>query len=136
MALKAATEKLTEAKPQSPVAQQTTVLELALYKIYTWGGVTYEKGKPYRFKNSDAMVLLAEQDTGRPVWRLYRPEKPKQAPKNEIVDATNIKAPTPLDEFGTPLSVAALEQKRIDVGDDSEIADIIGKEDSSGDVTV
>lgn len=132
------TEKPVQASAKPPVAVNTTVLELAMYKLYTWGGYTYEKGKPYRFKNSDAMILLGEMDTGRPVWKIYRPPPVKQAPKNEIVDATMIAAPTPVDEFGQPLMSSDDPAKRIDVGSDDEIADILNRPDidESGDVTV
>lgn len=133
MALKTGQPK-AEASEVAP--SETTVLELALYKIYTWGANTYETGKPYRFKNADAMTLLAEQDLGRPVWRLWRKPVPKQAPKNEIVDATMIHAPVPVDDFGAPLvSADTTAKKRIEIGTDDEIADILNK-DTSGDVTV
>lgn len=130
MALK--TEKKAEV-PDEPVPT-TTVLELALYKVYTWGLNTYEQGKPYRFKNSDAMVLLAEQDTGRPVWKLYRKPVPKQAPKTEVVDATMVHAPVPVEEFVLKAN-GTVGPKRIEIGDDSEIADILPV-DSSDNVTV
>lgn len=50
--------------PAKPANDGTTILELALYKIYTWGANTYEAGKPYRFRNADAMQLMSEQDLG------------------------------------------------------------------------
>ena len=136
MALK--TEKPPEASVVASPMPNTTVLELALYKIYTWGPNTYEKGKPYRFKNSDAMILLAEHDLDRPVWKIYKPERPKQVVKPEIVDATMIAAPIQVDSLGEPLTpVGKLPPKRIDVGTDNEIADILNRpDDSSGDVTV
>lgn len=116
------------------------MLELALYKIYTWGAMTYEAGKPYRFRNADAMILLAEQDLGRPIWKLWRKPVPKAAPKNEPVDVTMVHAPIPVNELGevSTAPVGAPADKRIDVGDDSEIADILQKDrpDSSEDVTV
>ena len=136
MALKTEKDK-AEQLPLPAVPVNTTVLELALYTIYTWGGITYEKGKPYRFKSSDALILLAEQDTGRPVWKLHKPQRPKAAPRTDVVDATMITAPTPVDEFGASvLSPTQGQQKRIDVGTDDEIADILTRPDDSGDVTV
>jgi hypothetical protein len=108
----------------------TTVLELALYKKYTWQGTTYDAGKPYRFRNQDAMILLAEHDTGRPVWKIWRPAPPKEAPKNEVQDATSVQAQLPIEEPGV-----TLPPRRIDVGDDSEIADILTVS-NEGDVTV
>jgi len=127
MALK--TEKTVDASAPPPVSRvETTVLELALYKNYTWGNITYEKGKPYRFRNSDAMILLGEHDTGRPIWRIYQKPIPRQAPRNEIVDATSITAPLPIEEPG-----GLKTEKRIDVGTDDEIADILNRD---GDITV
>lgn len=133
MAFKTA-EKAEAPVVTNPIAN-TTVLELSLYTKYTWGNVTYEKGKPYRFKNSDAMVLLGERDTDRPIWKMYHAPAAKRAPRNEVVDATMINAPVPVDEFGQ--SVMSLPaSKRIEIGDDSEIADILNQQDGSGDVTV
>jgi len=135
MALKSA-EKPEEAPAVANPHANTTVLELALYKIYTWQGVTYERGKPYRFKNSDAMILLGEHDHGRPVWRIYTPPTKKSAPRNEIVDATRVQAQLPVDEFGTVLVAPDTTKKRIDVGTDDEISDILSRPDDGGDVTV
>lgn len=134
MALKTAAEKAAAlATTEQPKTVQTTILELAMYKQYTWGGITYEAGKPYRFRSEDAMILLAETDADRPVWKIYSPPKIQQAPKNEVVDATLKRAvATPVDEIGLPA-------KRIDVGSDSEIADILEQTtalDQQGDVTV
>ena len=132
MALK--TERKQEMTPE--VAAQTTVLELALYKKYTWQGFTYEANKPYRFKNTDAMMLLNEQDLGRPVWRIYRPPVARRQTKAEIVDATDVQVAPPVDEFG----VVKIDSpnKRIDIGNDDEIADILNKpeQNAEGDVTV
>lgn len=130
------------------IVANTTVLELALYNLYTWQGDTYERGKPYRFKNSDALILLGEQDLGRPIWRIFRPATKKEArnaQQQEVVDATLVKATRPTVEmaFGRKPSDKI---ERIDVGDDSEIADILNATDEGepepptesdgGDVTV
>lgn len=134
MALKTSKSDSGVSTPEAPSQPETVILELALYKIYTWRGIRYEEGKPYRFKASDAMILLAEHDVGRPVWRLYRPEKPKVAPKKEIVDATAVHVPLPIED-PLVLTDANAPQKRIDIGDESEIADIVGQVDD-GNVTV
>ena len=129
MALK--TEK-TDVSPEATKAapvQATTVLELAMYKMYTWGGVTYEAGKPYRFRSQDAMMLLSETDMDRPIWKIYQQPKAKQVPKNEVVDATSAHASLPVEELGGVPS-----EKRLEVGSDDEIADILNPSD--GDVTV
>lgn len=133
MALKTAAKK--PASPPVPESE-TTVLELALYKIYTWGDTTYEKGKPYRFRNADALRLLAEQDLGRPVWKIYQPPRKKEAPKNEIVDATSVSVGPEQDEFGDQTAPIPLPEKRIDVGSDDEIEDILNRPDGNEDVTV
>jgi len=113
----------------------TTILELALYKIYTWGANTYEQGKPYRFKNADAMQLMSEQDLGRPVWKIYRPVKVREVQKVEVMDATSVTASLPVED-PTVLRPDP-KAKRIDVGSDDEIQDILKNVgDDSGDVTV
>jgi hypothetical protein len=135
MALKGTIEKKAEASVVANPLANTTVLELSLYAKYTWGNVTYEKGKPYRFKNSDAMILMGELDHGRPIWRVYQPPVQRQAPRNEVVDATMISAPVPVDEFGQSVG-PRMPPKRIEVGDDSEIADILNPPDDNENVTV
>lgn len=120
--------------PATPVG--TTILELALYKIYTWGNESYHQGHPYRFRNEDAMRLLAENDLGRPIWKIYRPPPPRVTPKNEVIDATGVQATLPSDEpiFGNPV---AEKKKRIDVGTDEEIQDILNRPESDeGNITV
>jgi len=133
MALK--TSDKPAATPAQPPFTQTTVLELALYKLYTWQNNTYEQGKPYRFRNEDAMLLLGEQDLGRQVWKLYQPPKKREAPKHEIVDATRVVATRPVEDvgFGTLNKASG----RIEVGTDDEIQDILERnEEGGGDVTV
>ena len=125
----------------NPIPPPTTVLELSFYKKYTWQGHTYEGGQPYRFRNEDAMLLLAEQDYGRQVWRVYRAplNQRKQQAANEppvIMDATGVSVPPVVDEWGI-VSVPK-DKRRIDVGNDDEIADILSQvaTDEGGDVTV
>lgn len=123
-----------------PVPSDTVLLELALYTHYTWGGVTYERGTAYRFKKEDAVSLMSEQDHGRPLWRQFRPPKPKGTPSMPIVDSTEVKAA----RSRLSLEEAALRSpgtntgKRIEVGTDEEIQDILSRPevDTSGDVTV
>lgn len=130
MALK--TEKPPEAPPAPP---ETTVLELAMYKKYTWQGTTYEGGKPYRFRNADALRLMSERDHDRPIWKVHRPVRRKEVIADEIVDATMVQVNPPMDEFGAVI-VAKEPSKRIDIGDDSEIQDILSQVSTEGDVTV
>ncbi|PWT89298.1 MAG: hypothetical protein C5B54_09120 [Acidobacteria bacterium] len=121
--------------PSAPVLPEETVLfELALYTHYTWRGETYRKGDVYKFKRADAMVLLAEQDAGRPIWQVHRPKKVR-APKELVVqDATKVVVAPPQEpSFGSTPE----RPKRIDVGDDTEIADILNRPDTeTGNVTV
>ena len=133
MALKTVPTKTTEssdAAASPAVASQETdfvLLELALYTNYTWKDEAFQKGKAYKFTKNNAMQLLTETDHGRPVWRIYRQVRPKAAPKNEVFDATAIKADPAVEV------VNGIPDKRIDVGSDDEIADILGRD---GDVTV
>jgi YD repeat-containing protein len=123
-------ETLTQPSP-SPVAD-SVLLELSLYRFYTWQETTYEGGRAYRFNRDAAMQLLAEQDAGRPIWRLYRPAKPKEKPKNIVYDATEVTAVRTRENIhGTDSNSAPV--RRIDVGSDDELSDILSRD---GDVTV
>jgi hypothetical protein len=135
MALKQETPKAQPADDTLPIPDDTVLLELAMYTNYTWGGNTYEQGQAYRFKRSEAMILLSEHDLGRAIWQIHRPARPKQTPKNLVVDATEVTAIRTRQSIeqvlkGTPT------QKRIDVGTDDEIADILARDGGAGDVTV
>jgi hypothetical protein len=121
----------------APIAPEDTVLlELAMYTNYTWQGQSFVKGKAYKFHRSDAMQLLSEADAGRPVWKMFRAIKPKVQPANVVVDATamNIRKTDPDDMRGVPEGDNT--PKRIDVGSDDEISDILGREDGEGNETV
>lgn len=125
----------------TPPVDDGVLLELAMYAHYTWEGVTYESGTAYKFRRDDAIQLLGDQDYGRPIWKRYNPPKAKTEPRMPIVDQTSvtaIRARVTLEEaslLGTP---DANKPKRIDVGTDDEIADILNRPevDASGDVTV
>lgn len=47
----------------------TLLLSLTMYSRYNRDGVTYEKGKVYRFPEDVATRYLKEADEGRPIWR-------------------------------------------------------------------
>lgn len=126
-------DKAPEKAPEpAKLADDSVLLELALYTNYTYQGMTYTKGKAYRFKKSEAMKLISEMDLGRPLWRLFRPIKPKPV-EEVVVDATGITAISqPEPNPGTPQSL-----RRIDVGTDEEIADILNRpDDGSENVTI
>lgn len=116
----------------------TILLELAMYNHYTWLGVTYEKGTAYKFKRDDALALMAEQDYGRPIWRQYRAPKPKVAAKMPIVDSTEVQAVRARISLEDAAARGNNTGKRIEVGTDDEIAEILNKPDvdTSEDVTV
>jgi hypothetical protein len=125
-----------------PQPVDTIVLELTMYVNYTWNGETYHAGTPYRFKRDDAMILMSEQDHERPIWRIYQPPKIKKAQRAPEVDSTEVKAVRTrqsLEEAGfRDTRKGTNTGKRIDVGTDEEIADILDRPDfdASGDVTV
>lgn len=119
-------------KSPAPKPDDTVLLELALYSNYTWQGESYEKGKAYRFRQADAMALLGKEDFGRPVWRVYHPPVKKLEAQNLVVDATSIASQPEAEPIH---GVAPPKPKRIDVGTDEEIADVLNRPDS-GDVTV
>lgn len=132
---------VTQAEKAS-LPDDSVLLSLAIYTHYTWGQQTYEKGKAYRFNRETAYSLLQEMDCGRPIWTIHRPARPKQAPKSQIVDATEVRA----TRTRQSLEDAALIDpsrtdsgaKRIDVGTDDEIEDILNRPDteSDGNITV
>lgn len=124
--------------PEKPPEQATVILELALYTHYTWGGVTYEKGTAYRFTQDDALTLLGEEDHGRPIWRKYTPPKPKRQPQMPIVESTEVRAVRTRQSLEDAANTRTPPVgKRIDVGTDEEIADVLNRpDDLSGDVTV
>lgn len=127
--------------PEKAPADVTVLLELALYTHYTWGGVTYEKGTAYKFTQEDAMLLMSEQDHGRPVWRQFTPARPRRAATMPIVDSTEVRAVRTRQSLEDAAlnggAGTAVKGKRIDVGTDDEIADVLNRpDDVSGDVTV
>ena len=126
----------------NPPTPETIILELALYVNYTYNGKLYVKGTGYRFKRGDAINLLSERDFGRPIWKIFRVEKP--VPKREvIVDSTEDEVHTVAEPI--PGTVEPTRQTRIEVGDDSELADlglngeseeVVGEEVNHEDITV
>jgi hypothetical protein len=112
----------------TPAAPATVDLELVLYARYYRGSALYEREQAYRFTAEQAEILLAEveDNTGRPVWKRYKPKPVVQQPNSGIKNVVNAQ------NFDVK-HLADTEQQftgqRINVGDDSEIADILGAED-------
>ena len=99
MALK--TEKPPEASVAASPMPNTTVLELALYKIYTWGPNHLRKGQAVSVQECrchDAAVR-AGSGTAR-CGRFTSPTVQAKPRSTEIVDATMIAAPIPVDMSG------------------------------------
>lgn len=139
MALRDGTTPKTPVVAEKPAeAAPTTLLELALYTHYTWGGVTYEKGTAYRFAQQDAMALLGELDCGRPIWRQYTPPRKKVPTVMPVVDSTEVRAVRSRQSLEEAALRGGTPVKRIEVGTDEEIADILNQPDgdAAGDVTV
>lgn len=139
MALKTP-EKAPDASPTKPAPPTTVMLELALYTHYTWQGTTYEKGTAYRFTQEDAIALMSEEDYGRPIWRRYQPPRKRGPVSMPVVDQTEVRAVRTRQslEEAAYRGAAPVPGKRIDVGTDEEIADVLNRPDgdTSGDVMV
>lgn len=118
------------AKDDTPAVTEpkTVDLELRAYNRYVRNDVLYEKGQAYRFTQDQAEVLLEEVDdvNGRPIWGRWKPVSKRMVVEREV---------TPKDmtwDSITPAPVAdEVATKGIDIGDDSEIADLL--KDDSGD---
>jgi hypothetical protein len=121
--------KKPEAAAQAVAAPpETMVLELDLYKSYTYRGTTYTAGKAYRFRLATAVDLLGEKDCGRSIWKRYRPVVVKPVVQ-VVTDSTNVEI-VDADEPIHGTDPEDGKQKRIDIGDDSEIADILNSPDN------
>jgi len=109
------------------------ILELALYSIYNWQEQTFEKGKGYRFSRPIGEKLLGVMDCGRAVWRIYQPPQPKTVVAKPVVeDATQI-----VDVIQPKIEQGFVSaDKGIELGDEAEIADVLGKINDPENVTV
>jgi hypothetical protein len=121
------TEVKPDSKPAVKVEQpvKTIDLELVTYQRYHRGGRLYVAEQAYRFTEAQAVILLEEVDssTSRPVWRRYKPKAAAAVPElgiKKVSDSTTAKVERiPEDE------VFAEVPKRIDIGSDAEISDIL-----------
>lgn len=121
----------TEVKPDSKPAvkgespAKTIDLELVTYKRYHRGGRLYVAEQAYRFTEVQAAILLEEVDnsSGRPVWRRYKPKSAASVPElgiKKVTDSTTAKVERIADD-----EMLSEAPKRIDIGSDAEIADIL-----------
>lgn len=131
-------------KAPAPPADDTVLLELAFYKRLTRQRTTYVSGQPYRFKREDAYRLLAELDHQRPIWRIFQPKPVVRKAvdgtvEQPVVDATHLSVERKAEPiFGSEAVMVTPKGKRIEVGTDDEISDILNAPDeaSPDDVTV
>jgi hypothetical protein len=106
----------------------TLMLELALYKRYHWKGALYEAGVIYKVSREQAVEMLQEEDSGRPIWKVHRKvEKESTRPKLKLdEDGAVDLSKFDLDKPDTlPLGEEHKKPKRIDIGNDDEIADLL-----------
>jgi len=125
MALNKPQEKSVEQPKQEE--KETVLLELALYTNYNWHGTIFQKGKAYKFNKSDAINLLGQQDHAeRQIWKRYAPPV-RIRKKEEVLDATQVDM-TASTEDAYPDGLKSVEpKKRIEVGTDDEIADVLAE---------
>lgn len=107
-------------EPEVPVQ-----LELALYSRYNRAGHLYEREMVYEFNPSQARILLAEveAETGRPIWRRYKPKPTAQEirmnnEQRRVVNATKDNVAPQVTEGGV------ISSGRLDVGSDEDLADL------------
>jgi hypothetical protein len=131
----AITAKAPVEAPAAPAPVQTIILTPALYERYLRADVLYEKDQPYRFTVEQAATLLAEQDTDRPLWKRW--SDPAKVRQQEFVEsAPVVKDMTASTVKELPDAEDGSTAKVINVGDDSEIADILNATDTEGAVKV
>lgn len=116
-------------KQDAVAPEATVVLDLAVYERYNRLGELYEKGVGYVFSQEQANVLLAEQeaDSGSPVWKIYVSKKAAEVERAP-------REPEPVDKTRAVVEVLESEEmpgktRRIDIGDDSEIEELLGNAD-------
>jgi|ERR1017187_196248 hypothetical protein len=126
---------------ETPVVQQEdgVLLELSLYNRYNRHGKHYEKGtgnQPivYRFTKDAAVILLGEVDNGRPVWRVHKVKTAVQL-RNDDPKAIHDMTSADLKPQPDNDAIVKIDQGTIEIGNDEEIASILGKTDDEGEVT-
>lgn len=139
----AAKTAVAAAVPAAAPAAPKILLTLGLYQRYSQGGVVYEKGKVYAFDFETGQDKLSEEDTGRPIWRIYKEPKAADAAadKPAIVDMTAVKsAPqggtaTATDkglELGTAAEEAELGLDKLDGGAPAGAGTEVGSVETTG----
>jgi hypothetical protein len=117
----------TEAKAESaPAAPKTVDLQVNQYTRFVYKGVLFEKGTKYTVSEEKAKVMLRETDErGVPFFGRYK------APARRI--ERYVEVVPPAVDLSTPEAEAELRDSQdpnrprvIEIGDDSEIADLIG----------
>jgi hypothetical protein len=125
----AAASAALAATATAATAVEHVFLTPALYDRYVRKGHLFEKGTPYRVTREQADVLLAEveDESDRPLWRVYKPAATPQA----LIIAEAARGPAAVDMTGAlvedlpEVDANADSKRRLEVGDDSEIAEIL-----------
>lgn len=113
----------------APVVRKVALC-LAVYSRYHRGGVLYEKDIPYNFTEAQADILLEEVEDGSetPIWKRY---KRKSEVTRVQVEANGDLIPVDMTDSKV-VELGAVDEnaasKRIDIGDDSELLELLGKD--------
>lgn len=115
------------AAPATPAPAEKVTLELRAYNRYVRNDVLYEKGEGYTFTKETADILLEETDevAGMPIWGRWKPAAKRMVVEREVqpTDMTGAKV------VALPTDDEAKSVKSVQIGDDSEIADLLPKDD-------
>lgn len=112
-------EETAPAAPVTPVAQQKTKIELALYERFVKSGTLYVKGTIYIFPADKAAELLRLHENGKPIFLFSQPKKNMRTFQlvPPEVDMSNVNAKT-------GVGVSVIKTDRIDIGDESELKEM------------
>ena len=119
-------KKAVAAVDATPKAVEAPIqLELALYSRYNRAGHLYEREMVYEFNPAQARILLGEVEveTGRPIWRRYKPKPTAQEirlnnEQRRVVNATKDNVAPQVTEGGVASA------GRLDVGSEEDLADL------------
>jgi hypothetical protein len=128
MALDITKGKTAPAAAAAPEPVRKVALCLAIYQRYHRAGQLFEAGIPYNFTEEQAETLLEEVEDGseNPIWKRY---KRKSEVQRVQVEANGDLIPVDMTA-SVVKELGAVDEnapsKRIEIGDDSELAEILG----------